>query len=120
MSKFESELFQSDQSLLSHTVTRRRYADDVFCARNEPTTLITHFLNFRNSLYPTIEFTVEVGGEKINFLDLTISLVGVATSTVSTESPPPPTSPSTAHRSTPSLTSWPLTTITSIGWFQSL
>jgi len=53
MSKFESELFQSDHPLLPHIVTWRRYVDDVLCVWNGPTAHITDFLNHLNSLYPT-------------------------------------------------------------------
>ena len=32
------------------------------------------FLELLNTRYPSIRFTMEIGGERINFLDLTISI----------------------------------------------
>ena len=75
-SKLESEFSQPEDPLLHHVVLRRHYVDDVLCAWDGSMALVTGFLNFLNYLYPTTEFTVEIGEEKINFLDLTISIEG--------------------------------------------
>jgi len=51
-----------------------RYVDDVLCLWTGPVDLLNDFLNFLNSLYPSIKFTLEVGGKIINFLDLSITI----------------------------------------------
>ena len=75
MSSLEEEIFGSGHPLLEHVFLWRRYVDDVFCIWTGPTDSTAGFLEFMNSFYPSIKFTVEVGGNKINFLDLTITNV---------------------------------------------
>lgn len=74
MDRMESEIFNSNHPLLTHIILWRRYVDDVICIWNGTHKLIQQFLDFINSLYPSIEFTLEIGGEKLNFLDLTITI----------------------------------------------
>jgi len=73
MSGYEEELFHSGHPLLDHVFLWRRYVDDVFCIWTGPVNAIQDLVDFLNSLYPSIEFTLEVGGSRINFLDLTIT-----------------------------------------------
>ena len=72
---FEDELFQSGSPLLTKIVYWYRYVDDVVCLWNGSLADLDSFLQFINSRYPTIQFTLEIGGKSINFLDLSISLV---------------------------------------------
>ena len=74
LKKFEEDLFNSMYGGLEHIVYWRRYVDDVLCLWSGPIGALNDFLNHLNTLYPTIKFTMEVGGNCINFLDLTISL----------------------------------------------
>ena len=73
MSKFESDLFSSGHPLLNNIFYRRRYVDDVLCTWTGPRELCLEFLTYLNKLYPSVKFTVEVGGASIKFLDLTVS-----------------------------------------------
>jgi hypothetical protein len=73
MSGFEIDLFSSGQSLLNHVFYWHRYVDDVLCAWTGPRDLLMEFLAYLNKQYPSIKFTLEVGGTSINYLDLTIS-----------------------------------------------
>ena len=75
MSRLETEVFQSGHPLLPHVFLRRRYVDDIFCIWNGPVDSIDYFLEFLNSLYPSIDFYVEIGNSKLNFLDLTLTLL---------------------------------------------
>ena len=52
----------------------RRYVDDILCVWHGPGELIEQFLSLLNSFFPSIKFTVEIGGAQIKFLDLTISI----------------------------------------------
>ena len=73
MSKFEGDLFSSGQVLLSHIHYWHRYVDDILCAWTGPQELLGEFLEYLNKIYPSIKFTLEIGGSSINFLDLNIS-----------------------------------------------
>ena len=59
--------------LLGHIYYWHRYVDDVLCTWTGPRDLLLEFLKYLNNQYPSIKFTLEVGGSSINFLDLTIS-----------------------------------------------
>jgi len=45
-----------------------RYVDDIALAA--PRHKINEFLNTFNSLHPKLQFTLEIGGNKLNFLDV--------------------------------------------------
>jgi len=47
-----------------------RYVDDIVMAI--PSDSINKTLNTFNNLHPRLQFTLEMGGDKINFLDVTI------------------------------------------------
>jgi len=47
-----------------------RYVDDIALAA--PRHKINDFLNTFNSLHPRLQFTLEIGGNKLNFLDVTL------------------------------------------------
>ena len=49
-----------------------RYVDDICTAVSS--SKIDILLQQFNSFYPQLQFTTEIGGEKINFLDITISI----------------------------------------------
>ena len=48
---------------------------DIFCIWDGPVESINEFLEFLNSFYTSIDFTVDIGGFKLNFLDLTLTLL---------------------------------------------
>jgi len=74
MATLEEKIFSSTSSLTSHVVYWHRYVDDTLCLWNGPVQLVHQFLDYINSICPTIKFTVEIGGETINFLDLGITI----------------------------------------------
>jgi len=74
MSLLEENLFDSGHPLLSHIHYWFRYVDDVICLWAGPEPLLHDFLDFINSLVPSINFTLEIGGQSTNFFDLTISI----------------------------------------------
>jgi len=47
-----------------------RYVDDIAMA--VPSTAVGEVLNIFNSFHPRLQFTIEIGGKKLNFLDVTI------------------------------------------------
>ena len=51
-----------------------RYVEDVFCGWRGPHSDLQKFHHPLHSFYGSIEFTLEVGGHSLNFLDITISL----------------------------------------------
>ena len=69
MSKFEHDLFSSGYELLSNVFYWHRYVD-VLCAGHQD--LLSEFLKYLNSQYPSIEFTLEIEVSRVNFLDPTI------------------------------------------------
>ena len=74
MSRLEDEIFSSENPLTQHVAYWFRYVDDILCLWTGPTPQLHEFLSFINSFYSPIQFTLEIGGTSINFLDLTISL----------------------------------------------
>jgi hypothetical protein len=74
MSGLEEEIFTSNQIYTQHIQYWYRYVDDILCLWTGSTEEIYEFLNFINNFYPSIKFTLKVGGPSINFLDLKISL----------------------------------------------
>ena len=78
MNALENQMFSSRHPLLTHITYWHRYVDDVLCLWEGPLPLADSFLEFVNSLFPSITFTMEVGGMGINFLDLTIQIINGA------------------------------------------
>ena len=74
MKRFEEEMFEAIPELSSHVVYRHRYVDDILCLWDGPEGALQEFLSTMNLLYPSIKFTLQIGENKINFLDLTISI----------------------------------------------
>jgi len=74
MPLLEENLFDSGHPLLPHILYCFRYVDDVICLWAGPEPLLHDFLDLINSLFPSINFTPEIGGQSLNFLDLTISI----------------------------------------------
>lgn len=74
MKRYEEELFSSNHHLLQHVVYWYRYVDDVLCLWNGTIPDLQDFITFLNNLYPTIKFTLEIGGGEISFLDLRVSI----------------------------------------------
>jgi len=73
MSKFERHLFSSGHETLSHVFYWYRYVDDIICTWTVHQDLLREFLMYLNIQYPSIKFTLDIGGSTINFLDLSIS-----------------------------------------------
>ena len=72
MSNFESVLLSAGLVFFSHVYYWYRYADDVLCTWAGLQDLLSEFLAYLNRRYPSIKFTLEVGGLLMNFLDLSI------------------------------------------------
>jgi len=52
-----------------------RYVDDVLCMWRGSVSELQKFHDYLNNFHPSVSFTVEVGGSKISYLDLTIAFV---------------------------------------------
>ena len=74
MNRFENELSTSGHPLTNNINLWVRYVDDVLCLWTGNLADLNLLLDFLNSRYPSIKFTMEVGGESINFLDLNIDI----------------------------------------------
>lgn len=74
MDRLERELFTSNCVLTSYVGYWHRYVDDVLCLWTGSHDKLKKFQSHINLLYPSIKFTLEVGGTSINFLDLSITL----------------------------------------------
>ena len=72
MDQFERNLFQSSSS--PNVLKWFRYVDDILCIWNGSLPELEIFHYHLNSLEPSIKFTLEIGGNSTNFLDLTITL----------------------------------------------
>jgi len=57
-------------SVLCHPVFYHRYVDDI--VMSVPKTTIDSVLTTFNSFHLRIQFTMEIGGDKLNFLDVTL------------------------------------------------
>ena len=74
MDHLEKEILNSSHHLIEKIGYWHRYVDDILCLWNGDQSDITEFLALISAQYPTINFTAEVGGDRINFLDLNISI----------------------------------------------
>ena len=76
--KDELETFfveSSSYARATHIRFWARYVDDVLCIWMGPHSVLQDFLQALNNYDPSLKFTLEMGGERINFLDLIISLM---------------------------------------------
>jgi len=73
MDAFEREIFDSGSGLILNIRYWHRYVDGVLCMWSGSISELHDFLNLLNSKHSNIKFTIEVGGNTINFLDLSIS-----------------------------------------------
>ena len=75
MDQFENILFNSENPLINNIFYWYRYVDDIICCWLGTQRQLSLFLNFLNSIEPSINFTLEIENNKsLNFLDLTISI----------------------------------------------
>ena len=74
MRHFEEEVLQSENEVVGHVLYWYRYVDDVLCSWGGSLLQLQEFLSMLNDEFSSITFTLEVGGDKINFLDLTVSI----------------------------------------------
>ena len=58
-----------------------RYIDDIFFIWTHGTQELDSFLNELNKFHPNLSFTYETSKERVNFLDLNVSIRNVAIST---------------------------------------
>ena len=72
MNLFENNIFNSDYNLTLYIEYWYKYVDDILCLWSGSLTQLNDFLAILNSQFPSIKFTIEVGGTNINFLDLSI------------------------------------------------
>lgn len=76
MNFFEQTILSSNNPYFRHVIFWYRYVDDILCLWNGTDRLLTSFLTWLNSQYPTINFTLEKEENKsINFLDITITRI---------------------------------------------
>jgi len=83
LSPFLAEIFMSNLELKissnslfdKHILFWARYVDDIFVVFSGSDKDIDNFLQFINSLHNRIKFTVEIGDNSINFLDLSILII---------------------------------------------
>jgi len=69
MNAFEKRIFTFYYPIVTSIQYWFRYVDDVLCLWTGPHKILQNFLSFINSLYRTTKFTLEVGGQHINFFD---------------------------------------------------
>jgi len=74
MTKLEREIFTSNNPLVQRIAYWFRYVDDILCLWCGSPDELQTFLTFIDSFYSSIQFTPEIGGSSINFLDLTIAI----------------------------------------------
>ena len=74
MDSLESKIFASNDISVRWVSYWHRYVDDILCLWSGDHLQLDEFLLSINALYPSIKFTVQVGGNNINFLDLHISI----------------------------------------------
>lgn len=74
MNHFETDLIHNTVTPHPHLLAWYRYVDDVFCAWTGPPDELKSFLSHLNSIHPSIQFTLEIGGASLNYLDLSITL----------------------------------------------
>ena len=73
--KYETIMFNSDQALLNKILLWKRFIDDVLMLFKGTQTECQNLVDWLNSIMPnTVKFKFEFSGEKVNFLDLEISL----------------------------------------------
>jgi hypothetical protein len=61
--------------LFKKIIFYHRYVDDILCLWSGTERQLSCFLSDLNKINPSIQFTMEVGGKTINFLDLNISIL---------------------------------------------
>ena len=64
MRHLETTVFNSSNELLTHVGYWYRYVDDILCLWNGSFSQLNGFLAGLNSKFPSIKFTVKVGGDK--------------------------------------------------------
>ena len=72
--QFEHDLFHSSFILLTHTSYWHWYVNHILCLWDGPIDSTHNFLTFINYHHLSIQFTMEIGGNKISLLDLRISI----------------------------------------------
>ena len=75
LAHLESQLFAESKDKTLYPRLYLRYVDDVFAVFS-PGMNAMHFLDILNSLHDSISFTVEMGHDKLPFLDCYISITG--------------------------------------------
>ena len=76
MNTLENRIFHHDNAQYNRDIIYwYRYVDDVLCMWNGGVDKLNKFPAYLNSLYPSIRFTLEIGGTSINFLDMNMDTV---------------------------------------------
>ena len=77
MVKFESLVFNENQDLLDLIKLWKRYIDDVFALFKGSESQLDELVGWLNTLMPgTVKFTSNYSAEKIEFLDIEVSIEG--------------------------------------------
>ena len=74
LNNWENKLFKSSINGIKNVLCWIRYVDDIFCIWTGTTRNLLTFLNDINNIDQNIQFTMEIGQKKLNFLDLTVSI----------------------------------------------
>lgn len=72
MSQLEKDIMDNSHSSSFSVKFWRRYVDDIICVWDGTEPDLSRFFNEMNAYHPSMEFTLEIGGDQIHFLDLTL------------------------------------------------
>ena len=70
----DDEIYHASNTFFRELITYFRYRDDCFLLWNGSLELLKQFVYFVNILDPSLRFTVEIGGKRLKFMDLLITL----------------------------------------------
>jgi len=73
MDNLEKQLLSTDLGRSGVRFWKRYVDDNIFCIWEVTTEELTEFLASMNQFHQNVKFIMELGGHKINFLDLTVS-----------------------------------------------
>ena len=76
LNSIENGIFNSSNNLVNNVAYWFRHVDDILCLWRGTKTELHNSLTFLKSHHPNIQLTLEIGGSKINFLDLSINING--------------------------------------------
>ena len=75
MDHLEDQILSSNDPSVQNILFYKRYVDDILCVWNGDDDQLWHILDLFNDFHHSMEFTLEIGGTNINFLDLSLRLI---------------------------------------------